>query len=104
LLGVPHQQVRVHAEFAIIDSWDNEEIFIEVDAQKIATKTCALNPGTCGQTKNECGGGNAFDGPLNLVGTADHPDDGLLVRFGSTLDEAATNEAWGLDTLLLFVK
>jgi cysteine-rich repeat protein len=105
LLNVPHAQVRVHAEFGIIDSWDGEEIFVEVAGQKIAGKTCQYtNAGTCGQTKQECGDPGWNDGNTELIGTTDHPENTLPLLFGSTLNEPAINEAWGLDNLLIFVK
>lgn len=105
LANVPHQQVRVHAELAIVDSWDGEEIFIEVEGQKIAGKTCQhTDPNSCGQAKQECGGGQWPDGNTDLVGTADRPENTVTIRFATTLDEDANNEAWGLDNLILFVK
>ncbi len=92
------------AELAIIDSWDDEPIFAEVDGQEVAKKSCKhWDANTCGQNKNQCGGGYS-DGNTNLAGDHDHAMDTALVKFHADLNENATNEAWGLDTMYVFVK
>ena len=104
LLHVEHAQIRVIAELAIIDSWDDEPVFAEVDGQEVAKKSCKhWDANTCGQNKNQCGGGYS-DGNTNLAGDHDHAMDTALVKFHADLNENATNEAWGLDTMYVFVK
>lgn len=105
LLHVPHTQLRLIAELAIIDSWDDEHIFAEVDGQEVAEKACAYyDANTCGQTKQQCGGGAWQDGNTTIAGDRDHATDTALLRFHADLSEDANNEAWGLDTVHVFVK
>lgn len=105
LLHVPHTQLRLIAELAIIDSWDDEHIFAEVDGQEVAERACKFNDAnTCGQTKQQCGGGLWQDGNTTIAGDRDHAPDTALLRFHADLSEDANNEAWGLDTVRVFVK
>jgi hypothetical protein len=104
LLNVPHSELRAIADVVIIDSWDDEEILLEADGDELAAKDCReIDAETCGQTKNECGAGFR-DGETTLSGTRPHATNSTLLRFSSDLDEAANNEAWGLNTLYVFVK
>lgn len=105
LQNVAHTQLRLIAELAIIDSWDDEEIFAEVDGQEVAKKKCVFyNADTCGQSKNQCGGGGWQDGNTTLAGDRDHAADIAVLKFRAALNEGPENEAWGLDTAYVFVK
>jgi len=105
LLGVPHTELRASATVAIIDSWDSEVISLEADSQVIASKTCLnMDPGTCNQTIQQCGGANFPDGEIVLTGMLAHADDDALIDLNTSLDEAANNEAWGLNGLQVYVR
>jgi len=105
LQNVAHTQLRLITELAILDSWDDEDIFAEVDGQEVAKKTCTYwDPKTCGQTKNQCGGPDWADGNQTIAGDRDHAGDIAVLKFRAELSEAADNESWGLDTLYVFVK
>ena len=105
LQQVPHTQLRLVAELAIIDSWDDEAIVVTVDGDELANKSCNFNdPGSCGQTKDHCGNVLWSDGNVTLVGERANAANAAVVKFSASLSEDANNEAWGLDTLYVFVK
>lgn len=105
LQNVAHTQLRLIAELAILDSWDGEDMFAEVDGQEVAKKACTYwDPKTCGQTKNQCGGPDWADGNQTIAGDRDHAGDIAVLKFRADLSEDADNESWGLDTVYVFVK
>lgn len=105
LQQVPHTQLRLIAELAIIDSWDDEAIVVTVDGDELANKSCNYtDPNSCAQTKDNCGNILWNDGNITLAGERAHAANAALVKFSATLSEDANNEAWGLDTLYVFVK
>jgi len=105
LLGVPHSEARVVAGVIVIDSWDDERIFVELDGEEVASRVCNyLQPGTCNQDLHHCGHDFWKEGQFDLAGARAHVGDSVVVRLGSTLNEDANNESWALDTVTVFVK
>ncbi|HEY0137647.1 MAG TPA: fibrinogen-like YCDxxxxGGGW domain-containing protein [Nannocystis sp.] len=105
LLGVPHTQLRASAAVAIIDTWDSETINLEVDAEIVASKLCVyVDTASCNQVDQQCGEPTAGDGEIVLAGELMHATDAALVKLSTTLNEAASNEAWGLNSLQVYVR
>ncbi|MBK7825463.1 fibrinogen-like YCDxxxxGGGW domain-containing protein [Nannocystis sp.] len=105
LQQVPHTQLRLIAELAIIDSWDDEAIVVTLDGDELASKSCNYtDPNSCAQTKDHCGNILWNDGNITLAGERANAANAALVKFSASLSEDANNEAWGLDTLSVFVK
>lgn len=105
LLSVPHEQIRAQARFVIIDSWDGEFATLNVDGDEVDSQSCSTleNPTICASINNECESQNFPDGFTTLIGIRNHVADAAVILLGSTLDEAAFNEAWGGDEVVLYV-
>ena len=101
LLGVPHAQVRLRAEYLVIDSWDEEEGWASVDGADVFTIQC--NVGSCGQMGNLCGGG-WWDSVVDVDGVVPHVDDAVVIEFGSTTDQPANDESFGIDAVRVAVR
>jgi hypothetical protein len=105
LLGVPHTQARVHVDFIIIDSWDNERVEVSVDGDKVGEQLCTIdNLALCNLDDNHCGLEVWADGAITVIGMRNHATDEALVELTSTLDEVIDNEAWGVDAVSVFVR
>ncbi len=105
LLGVPHKRIKVVAEAIIIDNWDAESLTLDIDGQQAASVVCSQGiPASCGPKEAQCGAPQWQEGKATLRGELDHTTDAALVRFTSTLDEDASEEAWGLDSVSVLVQ
>lgn len=105
LQGVPHTDVKVLADVIIIDTWETESMILEIDGQSVASAVCSQGiPGSCGIMTSQCGQPGAGDGSLRLIGMRPLAADSATVRFSSSLDQPADDEAWGLDSVAVQVR
>lgn len=105
LLGVPHKRIKVVAEAIIIDNWDAESLTLDIDGQQAASVVCSQGiPASCGPKEAQCGAPQWLEGRATLRGELDHTTDAALVHFSSTLDEDASEEAWGLGSVSVLVQ
>jgi cysteine-rich repeat protein len=105
LLGVPHKKVKVVAEAIIIDNWDAESLVLDIDGMQAASVVCSQGiPASCGPKEAQCGAPQWLEGKATLRGELVHATDTALVRFSSTLDMDAAEEAWGLDSVSVLVQ
>jgi hypothetical protein len=99
-----HSQVRVRARFHFLDQWDGESAYMKVNKKYVWTDVHD-SMGDDDGAINLCGG-DAGDGrmavPVNVV--VEHTDSTLEVAFGSSLDEHACEESWGVDDVELLVR
>jgi hypothetical protein len=80
-------------------------IIAEIDGQSVTSAVCSQGiAGSCGVKDSQCGAPQYKDGLLHLIGMRDLPADSATVRFSTTLDQPADDEAWGLDTVSVQVR
>lgn len=101
LLGVPHAQVRLRAEYLVIDSWDDENGRVSIDGTEVFSTQCNIED--CGQTGNLCGGG-WWDSVLDVEGTVPNVDDDVVIAFESTTDQDIDDESFGIDAVRVAVR
>jgi hypothetical protein len=107
LAGIPHQEIRVRFEFVVIDSWDGELAFAELDGARLWERRCSKGtPGNCQQTSDQCGwsGPDPNDGKVLVDVTVPHARDEAALTFGAVLDQARGDESWGLDNLSILLR
>lgn len=97
--GIPHGDVRLLARYIKIDSWDNETAYAEIDGNQVWSATYDNNSGP----NNQCGGG-WNDGFFMIDTTGAHAGATMTITFGSTLDDDAGNESWGVDNVEIWVR
>jgi hypothetical protein len=111
LNSVSHSEVRVTLDYLTVDSWDGEEAFVTVDGSKVFTNNhcfcsqdCQNNGGTCGG-RQQCGNtSHKHDRLFPVDETVSHSSGSVTIGGGSTLDQPATDESWGMDDVEVFVR
>ncbi len=96
--GLPdHSEAKVAFRYVKIDTWDNETAWLQVDGKQVWTKVGGHEGAqTCGN-----GTGDATWDVKQVVG---HTAATVKATFGSTIDQGATDEAWGVDNVALWVR
>ncbi|MEM6294488.1 MAG: fibrinogen-like YCDxxxxGGGW domain-containing protein [Myxococcota bacterium] len=101
LLGVPHVEARLQAEYLVIDSWDNETGRVTLDGTEVFSVQCDLE--SCGQTGNLCAAG-WWDGVLDVEGVVANRGDEVAIAFESTTDQDTNDESFGIDAVRVAVR
>ena len=95
--NMPAGRYEINFNYYHIDSWDGEAGRLFVNGQ-LAWQRHYTYSGN-----NYCGGafgdGGLFFPPVSV--TVDHPGGDLTLRFDSTLDQAATDESWGINNVTI---
>jgi hypothetical protein len=111
LSAYPHTHVMVKFNYYSLDSWDNEAGIAKIDGLTAWTSNELFYSDLDRAIINNCGsGGSSTSASLGkdlvLSGEAriDHKSNGLTLTFGSSLNEASTNESFGIDNLEIWVK
>ena len=99
LSGHPHSAVELSMEFVKVDSWDDEEAVVEVDGQVVWRRTFSVEEGQrrCGNPNSGWKDRAVAVGPMQLEHTAAR----LRLRVGTTLDQDASDESFGIQNVLL---
>jgi len=96
-----HVNLRVNAAYHMFDSWEGETGYMKIDGEIVWTKQ-----GTHSEKGvNICGGDYndpAYNIPIDV--TVPHDKAEVKVSFGSTLDEDACNESFGIDDVMIYLK
>jgi hypothetical protein len=103
LAGVEHAEVRLDLSYAKLDSWDGETAYVDLGGQNLWTASLQYYEGS-----EVCGWNRGWDGSyddLHLVtGTLAHSDPTVEVVAGSTLDQDASDESFGIDDVAVWVR
>lgn len=109
LKGVPHTELRLRFEYVVIDSWDGEIAYAELDGKRFWQIRCDKgNAKTCGQTADQCGWDGPIagrnDGAVPVDALVPHSRDEASVLWGAMLDQSSGDESWGIDNVGVFVR
>ncbi|WP_147124771.1 Hint domain-containing protein [Shimia ponticola] len=103
------------------DSWDGENFFIEINGEQISSKSHQVGNSGNGDSSttfthsdgtvynveyvlvdtSQQGGGSWNDSTYEVRVTAENPPDTITVGFGSTLNQGASDESFGIDDLII---
>lgn len=101
--GLPHRELRVRFGYVVIDSWDDETAFLDVDGVRVWGITCDKGqPTTCAQSVDECGLATYNDGLVPVDVVVPHQASSVALEIGASLDQ--TDEAWGISQLEVSVR
>ena len=104
-----HNNIRIQATFHFIDAWDTEAGFMRINNGKdkameyIWTERYSAFIGSNGI--NVCGGRwpeGKFSSPIDV--TIPHKDSSIKLGFGSTLEQDACDESFGVSGIRIYVK
>ena len=93
----PHGLVRVEVMFVAIDSWDWEDAQVLVDGNLVASHQIRYGG------SNQCGGSWGDYGPVELAAVVTTSAVNLPVRITSTVNQGASDESWGVQSVRIFV-
>jgi hypothetical protein len=98
-----HSQLRIKAVYHMIDYWNNERGYMDVDGHREWSKR--------GNSKEfgmkVCGKGEYNDGGYNNIIDViidNHFEEQVKITFGSTLDEDACKHSYAFDNVQIYVK
>ncbi|MBI5608821.1 MAG: hypothetical protein HY902_08055 [Deltaproteobacteria bacterium] len=94
-----HSQTRISANYFAIDTWDGEKAWLKVDG--VVAWSQPFNAIT---TSNQCGIAGYGEQATYLQPVVPHTAAKLSVQFGSDLNEVASNEAFGVDNITVWVQ
>jgi hypothetical protein len=103
--GVPHSEGWVDLEYAALDSWDGETAYVEVDGTTIASWSQNNHSSSYGEV---CGWNRGYYGSYDSLHLVDeiftHSADSMTLVVGSTLNQAATDESFGIEEVWVWVR
>ena len=99
--STPHTEVRIVAKVHLIDSWENEMVWMSIDDHIVWTTTGAA----VGNIMSICGNPSHNEASLGITVdvTVPHTKKYVNIQFGASLDEHECNESLGLDDVQLYV-
>ncbi|MCB9760224.1 MAG: hypothetical protein H6739_10350 [Alphaproteobacteria bacterium] len=103
LLGLSHTEAWVEAEYIKLDSWDGETAYIDADSTNIWYASLYYYEGAevCGWNRGYNG---SYDSETYVSGTLAHSASTLTFVAGSTLDQGAGDESFGIDDVAIWVR
>jgi hypothetical protein len=99
-LGIPHAESYVSFDFIKIDSWDNEQAQFRHENGILWFQNYAVGSGTA-----QCGNGGGWnDASTNVVRVSSQTDTFVNLDWRATINQAANDESWGLDNVLVMIR
>ena len=103
--GITHTETWVTLDHGAIDSWDGEEAWIGADGVDLWRATIDNHPASLPEV---CGYNGAWmglgDRLQSVEGTGPHAAATLDLEIGSTLDQPANDESWGIDNVVVWIR
>ncbi len=104
-LGIPHDEAWVDLDYAALDSWDGETAFVYADATTLASWSQNNHSTSYSEV---CGWDRGYYGSYDSLHTVsqifDHTPDTMDLEVGSTLNQAATDESFGIGEVWVWVR
>ena len=103
LAGVAHTEVRLELSYAKLDSWDGETGWVDLGGQQIWSAALFYWEGAevCGWNR---GWNGSWDDLHAITGTIAHSEATVEVVAGSSLDQGADDESFGIDDVAIWVR
>ena len=109
-LGVAHTHARVSLHYIKIDSWDSEWATVKLAGTQIyhhqfcfCSQGCSGASATCGGSAI-CGGGWDEEHKIAVAATIPQTANSIEVYGHSSINQGASDESWGFDNILLYVR
>ena len=96
-----HVSVNVELNVFLIDTWDNEYFYVDIDNINIIS--IVSNFSSRSSMQNECGGPSQDVINQYLSGSTPHTSSSMTISFHTNLEEASTDESYGFKDLKVFL-
>ena len=97
ILLTPHQGITVSFKMAWIDSWDSESFIVTANSKQVWSKSHNHKTSSPSNTCRK----DWKDAYETITFGFNHTESYLVLAFKSTLDDIATDEAWGICDLVI---
>ncbi len=103
--GIVHTEAWLELEYAALDSWDGETSYVQLDGTTVWSQAQNNHRTSYSEV---CGWNRGYYGsydslwPVSEVQT--QSDDSINVLAGSTLDQGATDESFGIDDVFVWIR
>jgi len=104
---IPHTQARLGISYIKIDSWDGESGYVNFTEGADDPATGTYWTQAFGNTVNQiCGSANSgwTEASVRVALTIPHTSTAANVRASSTVNQAADDESWGLDDVVIWIR
>ncbi len=103
--GIDHSEGWVDLDYAALDSWDGETAYVEVDTTTIASWSQNNHSTSYSEV---CGWDRGYYGSYDSLHTVSeiftHSDDDMTLIVGSTLNQGATDESFGISEVWMWIR
>ena len=101
--SISHTEAWVELEYAKLDSWDGEEAYVEVDGSSVWSDNLYYYEGSevCGWNRGWSG---SYDDLHTISEFVSHSSDSLELIAGSTLNQSSTDESFGIDDVVIWIR
>ncbi len=103
LTGIAHTEVRAQVGYVKLDSWDGEDAYVQLDGMDLYRMGHSFGDGAevCGWNR---GGDLANDLVIDVDGQVDHTGDTVRLTVGSDIDQAPSDESYGVQRVAIWVR
>jgi len=99
LAGISHTEVHVGLDFNKLESWDGELGRVYVDGVLVFEQAFSYTQGT-----DQCGNPGWYELAAPVTAQRAHTAASVALNVTSTLDQAASDEAFGIDNVRIMVR
>lgn len=108
---VPHEEIVVDFRFFQLDTWNSENAFLRLERDSAASPGASPADGAflwyqsiARGTSSLCGQANTIDGSFQITRHIWDSDDVFRLEVGTTLDQTADDESFGIDDVSVWIR
>jgi hypothetical protein len=105
IYDIPHTSAWLSLEYAALDSWDGERAYVTADGTSLFSRNQNNHSNAysevCGWNR---GDNSSYDSLWTIDDVLSHTAGDLELIAGSTLNQGATDESFGIDDVVLWVR
>ena len=103
--AIEHTEAWIALDYLSIDSWDNEAMYMDVDGTNIWAEAQNNHSSVYGEV---CGWDRGYYGSYDSLEPVSeflsHSDSEMEIVVGSTLDQSASDESFGIDNVEVWIR
>ncbi len=101
--GIPHTEVKSRTWSIIVDSWDNHALAVNHDGSQVWRQTLYWSDGIT-PGRSWCGRTWWLEGIRQIDASSAHSRDTLSLTYLPESDQVINDEAWGIDSVEVWVR
>ena len=103
--AIDHTEAWVELEYMALDSWDGEFMYIKLDGSAVWSVAQNNHSSTYGEVCGwDRGYYGSYDSMHEVSEVISHTDSEIQLIAGSTLNQAATDESFGIDNVWMWIR